>query len=326
VTRVDKSKRDRQAVDLRRHAELAPAQPGDVLVTASIGPRNEAIAVWSDPSGRQALYGRTSQPGWASFADPVTAVGVAVRIVTYAPHISAVVRVQDLRLAHFHVQPLPADQILIVGARCRWRPDHPDANAVVFNSDGSVARRAVLGDGIGHVLATESGRIWVGYFDEGIFGNYGWGGPGPVPLGAPGIVRYAADLQPEWRYPGSGEAEPIDDCYALNVFGETAWATYYSHFPVVRIAEDTVRSWPGTRAAAHALMVDGSRCALVGGYREDGDRLLVGDLDRGHFRPHRLTLPGARALPDSLRLIARGADLHVFAEATWYRLHLDDLP
>jgi len=43
--------------------------------------------------------------------------------------------VRDLRLAHCHVQPLPADQILIVGARCRWRPDHPDANAVVLNPD-----------------------------------------------------------------------------------------------------------------------------------------------------------------------------------------------
>ena len=31
-------------------------------------------------------------------------------------------------------------------------------------------------------------------------------------------------------------------------------------------------------------------------------------------------------MPDGLRLVARGADLHVFAETTWYRLHLADLP
>lgn len=72
------------------------------------------------------------------------------------------------------------------------------------------------------------------------------GQPGPETIGAPGIVRYAADLRAEWRYPSGGEAEPIDDCYALNVTGETAWATYYSAFPIVRIADDTVRSWPGS--------------------------------------------------------------------------------
>jgi hypothetical protein len=196
----------------------------------------------------------------------------------------------------------------------------------VLNPDGSVARRAVLGDGIGHVLATESGKVWVGYFDEGVYGNYGWGNPGPEPVGAPGIIRYAADLRPEWRYPGGGEAEPIDDCYALNVAGETAWATYDSDFPVVRIADDTVRSWPGSGSAAHALIADGTRGALVGGYGKDRDRLLVGDLDRDRFRPYRLALPGGRALPPSVRLIARGADLHAFAETTWYRLHLADLP
>jgi len=208
MSRVGKPKRDRHAVDLRRHAELAPAQPGDVLVTMSVGPRNEAIAVWSDPPGRQALHGRTTQPGGASFADPATAVGVAVRVVTYAPGITAVVRVPELRLAHCHVQPLPDDQILIVAARCRWRPDHPDTNAVVLNPDGSVARRAVLGDGIGHVLATDSGKIWVGYFDEGVYGNYGWGNPRPEPIGAPGAPPRRVLAQcPSNRPP----AHPIPD-------------------------------------------------------------------------------------------------------------------
>jgi hypothetical protein len=316
-----------QVVQLRRHAELAPPQTGDVLVTVSVGPSNEAVALWSDPSGRQALYGRSSTSGGASFPDSVLAVGIPVRIVTYTPDTAAVVRVPELRLTHCTVQPLPAEQILVVASRCRWRPDSPDANAIVLNANGSVAQQAVFGDGIGHVLATESGKIWVGYFDEGVYGNYGWGGGrGPEPIGAPGIVRFAADLRPEWRYPGNDEADPIDDCYALNVVGESAWSTYYASFPVVRVADDAVRSWPGCGAAAHAMMVDGARCVLVGGYREDHDRLLAGNLDRGHFRSYRLTLPGGRALPDNVRVIGRGTDLHVFAETIWFRLHLDDLP
>jgi hypothetical protein len=42
----------------------------------------------------------------------------------------------------------------------------------------------------------------VGYFDEGIYGNYGWGlGDGPEPVGAYGIVRFSPDLEPAWHYP-----------------------------------------------------------------------------------------------------------------------------
>jgi hypothetical protein len=41
-------------VQLCRHAELAPVEPGAVLVTVSIGPANEAIVVG---------------PAWAEIAD-----------------------------------------------------------------------------------------------------------------------------------------------------------------------------------------------------------------------------------------------------------------
>jgi hypothetical protein len=84
--------------------------------------------------------------------------------------------------------------------------------------------------------------------------KFGWGGRGPEPIGTPGIVRFAADLRPEWRYSTSGEVDSIEDCYALNVAGETA-------------------------------------CG--------------------------------RPLPDNLHIIGRGIDLHVFTDATWYRLSLE---
>lgn len=79
----------------------------------------------------------------------------------------------------------------------------------------------MLGDGIGHVLATSTGQVWVGYFDEGIYGNYGWGRTdSEEPVGAYGIVRFSPDLEPDWHYPkytGVGPWDAISDCYALNV-------------------------------------------------------------------------------------------------------------
>ena len=49
----------------------------------------------------------------------------------------------------------------------------PHPNAVLYDADGQVVSEHVLGDGIGHALADSAGQVWVGYFDEGIYGNYG---------------------------------------------------------------------------------------------------------------------------------------------------------
>jgi hypothetical protein len=60
----------------------------------------------------------------------------------------------------------PGDRFVVVGARSRWRRDGPDRNAVLYDAQGQVVSGYVLGDDIGHVLATSTGQVWVGYFDE----------------------------------------------------------------------------------------------------------------------------------------------------------------
>lgn len=43
------------------------------------------------------------------------------------------------------------------------------------------------------------GTIWAGYFDEGVVGNFGWGGPGPTRLGADGIGAWSSELKKVWE-------------------------------------------------------------------------------------------------------------------------------
>ena len=209
-----------------------------------------------------------------------------------------------------------------MGARCRWRPEGAERNAIIFQPDGRVLRRGTLGDGIEHVLTTPSGKIWVGYFDEGVYGNYGWGQPGPEPIGASGLVRFNTELEAEWRFPFDGGLEPISDCYALNVDGETVWTSYYTDYPVVRIENETVSSWVGG-TSARALVADETRLALIIGYANR--RMLIGDHQQRHLEPYRLVLPDGRPLPRDARLIGRGAQLHALVDTDWYSLHLDDL-
>lgn len=94
---------------------------------------------------------------------------------------------------------------------------------------------------LGRRFAARAGRtgrtIWTGYFDEGVFGNFGWGRPdGPDPLGAAGIVAWSPTLNKVWEL--DADEGLIADCYALNVAPDAVWACTYTDFPVIRIADE----------------------------------------------------------------------------------------
>ena len=314
---------------LRQHGRMAPADDGDALLSVTVGPAGEGVALWSAPADREALTSVTVQPGWASFPDAPAARPAGARITVHSPGLTRAVRIAEMPLAHATVQPLPGGHFLVIAARCRWRPEGPDRNAHVYSPDGALVAEYTFGDGIQDLLTTPSGSAWVGYFDEGVFGNYGWGGPGPEPLGSCGLARFAPGGEPDWRFPPDDTAS-IDDCYALNVTGETAWACYYSDFPVVKVEKGQVTAWRNDLAhGAKSLIVDDRRVGMAGGYRPHRDRLVIGELGDSDLREagrYRLVLPEGQPLPDDVRMVGRGPDLHVFHGTDWYRLSLTDIP
>ncbi|VFS52911.1 hypothetical protein [Budvicia aquatica] len=110
---------------------------------------------------------------------------------------------------NFHyVQRVGDDQILLVGARCHYNEGKPDKNAALYNHYGQLINRFTLGDGIEQVNVTASNEVWVGYFDEGVFGNYGWG----QPLGQYGLVKFDLEGHILWQ----ADQFEILDCYAVN--------------------------------------------------------------------------------------------------------------
>jgi hypothetical protein len=74
--------------------------------------------------------------------------------------------------------------VLLVGARCHWRSEGAERNAVALDWSGRELGRFTLGDGIQDLRVTRDGTIWASYFDEGVIGNYGWSDPGPPAMGA----------------------------------------------------------------------------------------------------------------------------------------------
>lgn len=309
---------------------MAP-ETGDALISASIGPAGEVVALWSAAADLPELTARTTSPGGATFPGTRTSRPLAARVTTHAPGMAITTRISALSTTYPSVQPLPDGQVLVVGSRCRWRPEGPEHNATVYDSTGTVLLESTLGDGIEHVRTTCRGDVWVGYFDEGVYGNFGWGdADAPPPLGASGLTRFSPTLTGKWQFPSETGWGPIDDCYALNVADDVVWACYYSDFPVVRIHNGTVTGWRNDDVhGAKAIAADGSRIALYGGYGPDRNRLVAGVLADGRLQvtgEYQIVRPDGSPLPAGTYVTGSGPDLHILAGEEWSKIGLDDLP
>lgn len=88
-----------------------------------------------------------------------------------------------------YIQPIDDGKFLLVCARSYYHDaQNIEENARVYDENGRFIRSFCLGDGIEHVYVTKNQEIWTGYFDEGVFGNYGW----KVPIGRSGLVGWDA--------------------------------------------------------------------------------------------------------------------------------------
>ena len=204
------------------------------------------------------------------------------------------------------VQRLPDDEVLVVDGRCR----RGERNGILLR-DGARVAELCLGDGIAEVQASPSGRIWCSYFDEGVFGNLGWGAPGPAPIGEAGLVCFDRKGAITAEYDGS--AGSIDDCYALNLAGELPWAYFYAAWKLVAVGQSAHAFALEGAAGASAFAIDGFRALFAGGHGEDKDRLLRVELGA----EPKVTDAGRTGLPPGTRIIGRGPLLHALVGDEW---------
>ena len=175
------------------------------------------------------------------------------------------------------VDQFPDGRWLVANSRSRDL-----GNVRVLRLDGAEERCVELGDGIAHIKIDGRQRIWVGWFDEGVFGNDKW--------------RYQGLLRPPSSYgmaafDDRGELlthatlEWIADCYALNVFGGEAWACTYTDFPILQITDGRERNWPTTLRGTKAIAVSYPYVLAAGGYQADANRLVLLRLEEHTAHP-----------------------------------------
>jgi hypothetical protein len=217
---------------------------------------------------------------------------------------------------------LPDGRWLVVGARSHYRESGPEENAVVYGPSGQQVASFCMGDGINDVQTTPSGQVWVSYGDEGVFGNFGWGMPGPEPLGRSGLARWSPSGERTIELEPPEGLSVMADCYALNMIGEDAWACYYPDFPIVHVSPDgSTRGWATGASGPHALAVDTTGLVgIVGGYSGLFDKLVVAELTDNEVAgaiTYKLVMPDLAELPVDARVLARGHCVHVVTGGRW---------
>ncbi|MEU0371237.1 hypothetical protein ABZ070_13410 [Streptomyces sp. NPDC006283] len=232
-----------------------------------------------------------------------------------APYDALVVTVDDGQVQETHLSAvtarhpmldaLPDGGFVVADARRRGDADHVQ----VFGALGRHSWSFAVGDALEHLLTDESGDLWVGYFDEGVFGG--------DPLSEPGLRRWSSSGEALWEMKPASGIEYVADCYALNVDKGTAWACPYTEWPLLEIRENgsvTVRSTPV--AGARALAVHGGGAALFGGYEDDVDRLVLCTLTGTAAEPYATTTlvrPDGTAV-GRRRVVGRGPRIYVQPE------------
>lgn len=163
----------------------------------------------------------------------------------------------------FHYLRPAGEHFLLLGARCAYRENGPDQNAWIVSRDGAVLSRFCLGDGIQDCVVKKDGTIITSYFDEGVFGNYGW----DEPLGDCGLIAWTSDGTPLWK----NEKYSIYDCYAISLDEEeNLWFYYYDEFRLVRtnFKEDFVFELPIEGSGAFSVAPSGNTFLFQGGYQQ----------------------------------------------------------
>jgi hypothetical protein len=267
------------------------------------------------------------QTGWATFPKTRPDAPQSYRVLGYegrtADCIIDFVIPEEKYNIHF-VQPL-LDRFLLVCARSSWRSELDiEHNGRIYNRTGHLEGELILGDGIEDVQVTANGRIWASYFDEGIFGNFGW----REPLGASGLVAWDSAGGVTYEFAPPPGLDTMADCYAINAPTESdLWCCYYTEFPLVHIQESqVVGSWRSPVTGSDAFAISDGAALFRGGYNDQNTYYLCAfAADTLRVVTSTSLVNGAHNPISAHRVVGRGDHLFLLADRELYRVSVSDV-
>jgi len=302
--------------------DLSPFLSDGELVALNVGPDSQLYAVIAQAP----LDYRETAASGASFAKTIPSRSQTYRVLAFfESDVTLDIQIKDERFNIHDVQPLPGGELLLVCGRSQYRaPGDFDRNGRVYGLDGKLAGELLLGDGIAAVQTTDSGLIWTSFFDEGVFGNYGWN----QPVGGAGLVAWSSGGERVYEFSPGGGLDSIIDCYALNVESDsTTWLYYYTEFPLVLLRDRRIEAhWDMPIRGSGAFAVSPKLALFSGGYKEK-DTCHLFELEPGRVCAvedfHLADEAGDKLVPE--RVIGRGGALHFLRAGRVYRLDLAEI-
>ena len=292
------------------------------LVAFNLGPSNEILFL----EALNELDRKIVQPGWATFFKSKPEVSQPYLLSVYSPEGEKAhsINIREEPFNITEVQPTQ-DGYLLVCPRCYRRSDSDiEKNGRVYDVSGNLVSEIILGDGIEQIFVSKGQNVWVSYFDEGIFGNYGWDSP----LGSTGLVEWTLDGKKNYEFEPSDGLDYMADCYSLNIdLNEDVWCCYYTEFPIVRIKDRAIADyWESPVQGASRFTVSFPYVLFVGGY-EDKSLFQLVKLHRNRKaniirKFHIEDMQGVTIDPGQIAV--RGQNMAVFSDGRVYVLNLSD--
>lgn len=266
---------------------------------------------------------RTPDSGGASFPKIRPDGPQSYRIHRGDPGTTSLVTTIQQEAFNIHqVQPMGHDGILLISCRCQYREDGADENGRLYHIDGGFLHGITLGDGIQDVAVTRNGLIWTSYFDEGVFGNFGWS----EPLGSSGLVAWRPEGTVAYAYEPPNGLDRICDCYAMNACGNDVWICYYTDFPLVQIRNGRIEAdWQIPVRGADAFAISGDHALFRGGYKNRDSYHLLELAQQLAREKSRFQLRDRQGEPiKAQRVAGRGNTIFLLRDREVFRLTVED--
>lgn len=205
-------------------------------------------------------------------------------------------------------------RILLAGFPSK-RADNDEKTAVILSPEGAELVRLHTGYGVEDIQVGPDGRIWVSYFDEGVYSG------GELP--SHGLVALDQTGEVVWKNRYRVE---ISDCYALNVSSAGVWFCPYTDIDLCRVmADGSIRQ--RSVHGAHAFAIHADHVLFAHQYREAPGTVHLADIGEtavGAPKVMQIVTEDGLDIPQH-GIFMRGGFVHVFAGDGWYRGHLSEI-
>lgn len=195
------------------------------------------------------------------------------------------VNIDNQKWNYHLVQPIGNDRLVLVCARSLYYGRNKyDLNGKIFDLNGTFIKEFLLGDGIQDMKVTDKDVIWTSYFDEGVFGNYGWDNP----IGSCGLRSWNQEGEAIYIH-NNTDSNFICDCYAINVVNDNeVWFYYYTDFLLGKIKDGKIDYYDPKLSGADGFLIYDRYILFRGGYDKRDEYRLFEFVKGGNLKETRM--------------------------------------